>query len=570
MSYNLKKISNTLNQFAIILSQVLHVDVEIADVDLFRVAGSGKLKKKVNQSMKDEGHAYSVALQTSKPQIILNPREDEVCQSCNKRLTCKETFEISYPIMVKSEVIGVIGFVCYTKQQRIRIMKNLNEYCVFLEKISKFIALDISDAIEYENQILVVNVLNTVLNEINFGILVLNSDSKINMFNHKANKLLGIATDNATKNIKIQPVLHDKKISNEYIITVNKDIYHVIGTKYDTGIKEFETILFIYESRIITSTNNVKGAQILGVNRLIGNSLPINNLKSSIHEMAYFKSNVILHGEVGTEVRDVVLAIYEESTLSKKQFFEFNCASFTEQDIEKALFGSMEDNKASIGILEKASKHTLWLKNIDALPLHVQTKLVDLLETEIIYKQKFKIKEVTPARFISSTEKDIISLVEEGLFRQDLYYLLAVHSIAIPPLRERSLDIIKLAKLFLKRHLKVIPNVKFELTSDFQNAITLYSWPGNILQLNNVMEKVAIKVLDSSIIDKTSLPFEIREGIEDVYAENKSIENHERELIEKSLNQYGTSVKAKQQVAKELGISIATLYRKIRYYKLIK
>lgn len=562
MTYTIRNASSRLNQFAVIMSQVLHVDVEIADSDLFRVAGTGKLKKKINQSMSGEGHAYSLAIKTGRPQIISNPRFDQVCLECSKRLACKETFEISYPIKIQSDVVGIIGLVCYTNQQRMRIQKNLNEYCEFLKKISEFIALDIIGNTHSENQSILINVLNTILSDINIGVLVLDSHNSISMINKKAAVLLDV-TNKAAAKISVQNIPNVNGTSSEYIVNMNEDIYHVFGKIFDTGIKENNIILFLYDSRVITTKDaSNKYKNILGVNRIIGKSHVIEELKNNISRINYFKINTLLDGEQGVETREAALAVYEESTLSQKKFFELNCASYSAAELERILFG---DSKT--GLLEKASGHTLWLNNIDALSIETQSKLIDIFETDLFENSKSN-KVPLKTRFISSTHKNLSVLIGDGLFKQELYYYLSPYRITIPPLRDRGSDIIRLAKIFLKRSLKHLFDNPFTFDDECRDCLISYSWPGNILELRNSMEKVAIGLPANGIIGIDLLPSHITSCFKIPTTNHTSGPPTEKELINNLLKKYGSSLNGKEQAAEALGMSIATLYRRIKQYEL--
>lgn len=153
MSEGLRSIQKDVLKYARVLSRILKVDVEIVDSKLNRIAGTGSFEKKVNADMSDEGYVYRTVLQTGEKKIIRNPGMHEICMRCPKRYQCEETFEISTPIKIGDEVIGVIGFVCFNRQQRDRIMEDLDTYIEFLDQIADLISSKVLEEIEKEKTI---------------------------------------------------------------------------------------------------------------------------------------------------------------------------------------------------------------------------------------------------------------------------------------------------------------------------------------------------------------------------------------------------------------------------------
>ena len=124
----LNKIKDGISKYAETISQVINIDVEIMSKDLMRIAGTGRLKEKVGLDMAGESHVYEQVLKTGNTEIILSPREEEICQTCPSKYTCTEVLEISTPIMFNSEPIGVIGLICFDEKQKEEFISKKDSY----------------------------------------------------------------------------------------------------------------------------------------------------------------------------------------------------------------------------------------------------------------------------------------------------------------------------------------------------------------------------------------------------------------------------------------------------------
>lgn len=203
------------------------------------------------------------------------------------------------------------------------------------------------------------------------------------------------------------------------------------------------------------------------------------------------------------------------------------------------------------------------------MPSYLQVKLLRVLERKEITRlgsnQVIKID----VRLIAATNKNMEELVTKGEFREDLYYRLNVIPIKLPPLRERKEDIKILAKNFIDKYSSILNKTVSDIDQNFWRKMEEYSWPGNVRELQNSMEYVVNMMKYTEVINFRLLPPKVlgKHIIADE-EENFNLEHMEKRMIEKLLNIYGYSPEAKQEIAKKLGIGIATLYRKIKVYEL--
>ncbi len=289
-------------------------------------------------------------------------------------------------------------------------------------------------------------------------------------------------------------------------------------------------------------------------------------------------TTVLIQGESGTGKELVAWAIHEKSPRRDKPFLEINCAGLSETLLESELFGhekgAFTDAKTlKRGLLEVADGGTVFLDEVGDMPMSVQAKLLRVLETKS-FRRVGGTRELTvDVRMIAATNKDLAKAVEQGAFREDLYYRLKVMPLLVPPLRERGKDILILADLFVKEFNHLLKKKVRGYSPEAQALLLAYPWPGNVRELKNVTERAMILCLKETL-EPIHLPQELQglagpqlpiPGPQMPDRTLLSLEELEREHIQKVL----TSVQGnRSQAARILGISRSTLQDKIKKYRL--
>jgi two-component system NtrC family response regulator len=308
---------------------------------------------------------------------------------------------------------------------------------------------------------------------------------------------------------------------------------------------------------------------------IIGKSKPVQAAIDLAVKVACTDTTVLLTGETGTGKEVFANAIHQNSTRKNKNFIAINCSAFSHDLLESELFGhtagaftgATADKK---GLLEEGDKGTVFLDEIGEMPIDLQAKLLRVLENgEFIKVGSPKITKVD-IRLIAATNRNLADEIKNGRFRQDLFYRLSIFTIPLPALRERVQDIPVLANWFLKSFsLKMNKKIN-EMSPEYMQLLKLHSWPGNIRELKNILERSVILENDA-VLTPGSLPYEMRQGN---YTENSteqvalsafSLAAAEKLHIQKVLNYTGNN---KAETARLLSIGIATLYRKIEEYRL--
>ncbi|HAS79521.1 MAG TPA: transcriptional regulator [Fusobacteriaceae bacterium] len=353
-------------------------------------------------------------------------------------------------------------------------------------------------------------------------------------------------------------------------------------------IKEFNKLIFPALQNLSVLKEKRKLEKKLSdteeIKEIVGQSTKIKEIKNLIDKIAESDLTVLVSGENGVGKELIAAEIYKKSDRRKKSFMVINCASMSSDIIESELFGYERDvfpgsGSGKVGILEEADGGTVFLDEITGLDIKAQAKLLRVIEYgEFRRVGGNKTKKVN-IRFIVSTNKNLKQEVESGKFRSDLYHRLTAFPIEMAPLRERKEDIPLLANYFLN---KIVIDIHREMpiiSSDTMKYLMEYSYPGNIRELKNIIERMIILSTDK-VIGIEDLPLEIKMKSDTL--ENKTIIGLGplKEILEKELYNLADVEKVviatalqktrwnKQETAKLLGIGRTTLYEKIRRYKL--
>ena len=282
-------------------------------------------------------------------------------------------------------------------------------------------------------------------------------------------------------------------------------------------------------------------------------------------------ATVLLTGETGTGKEVFAQAIHQASTRAKANFVAINCSAFSKDLLESELFGHKAGSftnatKDQKGLFEEAHQGTLFLDEIGEMPIGLQAKLLRVLETGTF----FKIGETKPTqvnvRIIAATNRNFDKEIKAGHFREDLYYRISVFEIRLPALRERMEDIPVLAEHFRAQFAATSLNPVQSIARETLACMQHYSWPGNIRELRNTMERALILCTGVSL-QVEDLPGEVQQKSEQTRQETTALDlaSIEKQHIQKVL-EYTKGNKTK--TAELLGIALTTLYRKMADYNL--
>jgi len=306
------------------------------------------------------------------------------------------------------------------------------------------------------------------------------------------------------------------------------------------------------------------------VTKMIGESDAIRNVREMIDKVAKTDANVLILGENGTGKEIAAREIHNKSKRQDKIFMSVDMGSLSESIFESELFGHIKgaftDAKESRkGRFQAASGGSLFLDEIGNLSSTMQSKLLSALQNRKVTPLGSNKEDEIDIRLISATNSNLLNLVDEGLFREDLLYRINTVVIEIPPLRERGKDILLLADYYLKKFVQKYAKQLMVLNEEVKALLMAYSWPGNIRELSHCIERAVI-LNDKKVLEINDFQLENKSNNNTIGDKAISLEEAEKILIESAMRRNKGNI---SHVARELNIGRQTLYRKIEKYNLL-
>lgn len=301
---------------------------------------------------------------------------------------------------------------------------------------------------------------------------------------------------------------------------------------------------------------------------MVGDSTAMRQILALIGKVAPTPSNVLIIGESGTGKELIARAVHESSDRVNAPFVPINCAAIPEALLESELFGHVKGSFTGAvankeGLLKTADEGTIFLDEIGDMPMSVQAKLLRATESREIQPVGSTRRIPISARIVAATNRNLKQRIEDGLFREDLYYRLAVVEIDLPPLRERPEDIPRLVQHFVEKYSRELARDCVGVESEALRLLMGHPWKGNVRELENTIERSMI-LSEGNMIGVGDLPEAVR-GARPVDPAScgtlaQAVRRFERGFIDRTLDICGAD---KRMAAKRLGISLSSLYRKL-------
>lgn len=313
--------------------------------------------------------------------------------------------------------------------------------------------------------------------------------------------------------------------------------------------------------------------QKFGLDQIIGQSKQMKDVFAKIQRAAPVDSTVLILGESGTGKELVAQALHHNSNRKKGPFVAVNCAAVPATLVESELFGHVRGaftgaTDRRVGRFEQADGGTLFIDEIGDFELGLQAKLLRVLETLTLTPVGGHEDRKVDVRVIAATSRDIRKMLEDGTFREDLYYRLNVVTINLPPLRQRTDDIPILVDHFLREISLQKHTAPRRISPEVMRRFEAYRWPGNVRELRNTLERMMV-LAEGEVLTEKDLPEEVLAASNDLaapkeLAANLTMDELEKLAITKALEQCGGN---RTHAAERLGISVRTLQRKLRHYE---
>ena len=309
--------------------------------------------------------------------------------------------------------------------------------------------------------------------------------------------------------------------------------------------------------------------ETLTAQRIVGQSLPMRQLRALIERVAASMAPVLISGETGTGKELVAVAIHTDGPRGKKPFVAINCAALPEPLLESELFGHARGAftgaaQARRGLFVEADGGTMFLDEVGDLPLPLQGKLLRVLQSGEVRPVGSETSRTVDVRIIAATHKDLSVLVDSGLFREDLFFRLDVLRVPVPPLRERTDDLPSLVEHFLEKSLeRASRSILAGFEADALDYLAAHAWPGNVRQLQNLIERLVVTA-GSPLAQLTDVQHALASArepdpIAPLLRKPTTLAELERRYIEGILQKVGGN---KPKASEILGIDLSTLYRR--------
>lgn len=571
------KVQATVAHFTQLLHRVLHLEVEVIDNHYVRVAGTGIYGYDLGEVPNTNSSLLRSVIESKKEQVVLHARLDPLCKDCDGRDCCHEMAFIGVPVLHDDKCLGVISLIATTPEQYQRLCDNSQVFTQYIKHIS---ALVISNLTRHGSaSVRDTQLFSRLVAAMDQGVMVLDDLNRVVLCNENALNFLGVPEDTLVgQRIDLQPLTFSAIARNgfvQYHLQCN-DIKKT-ATCQLLSVDNHRLLLFAFHQSHLLDGEQRNHSEVK-IEQIIGDSFQMQTVKRLIAQVASSPSSIMITGESGTGKEVVARAVHRLSTRHAKPFIAINCAAIPENLLESELFGYTKGAftgaapGGKIGLIQSAQGGTLFLDEIGDMPLILQAKLLRVLETRELQPVGANHTVKVDIRVISATNQKLDQKITDGQFREDLFYRLNVIPVPLPPLHERQGDIELLMHFFLNLHSQRIGKAYPGVNSDVILAFQRYRWPGNVRELSNLIEYLVNIVPTGEVIDSAmlppsfhTLPVPTSSQPRDLPLNNgASLKSIERTLIEEALIRKAN----KRAIAEELGIGVATLYRKIKKYGL--
>lgn len=502
--------------------------------------------------------------------LVTEPGKMPSCIGCRFNEHCPSTMEILCCIHSGTEVAGVISFTSFTKEGQKRISENTDIYLNAITKLSSLIGEYLQQFSGDSTAADTEKLIESLMSLCEQPLLLTDPNGVVLRYNQLADKILKFCNVSSTS---LRQIFSEDMARR---ITSGNDLFEKKASIGENTAK--------VTTRSIYSQNHLHSILVRLSNefyenlpesgafeRLIGSSHAFVHIQNLIKRVADSPTPILITGETGTGKELVARSFHEQSRRNKYPFVAINCSSIPENLFESELFGYEEGSftgakkGGKMGRIEMAQGGTLFLDELGEMPLSVQPKLLRVLQEYELERVGSTKKIHLDIRIVAATNRDLREMIKEGKFREDLFYRISVINVKLPPLRDRKEDIIPISLNYLERLKTKMTTPLRTISHEAEQAFLSYSWPGNIRELQNVVEYAA-NLCDSDTLTLADLPEHMR-GLEECPDTEKQKEtplpDSQKKQILDLLSTYGHTLEGKKKIAADLGISLRTLYRKL-------
>ncbi|MEA4987301.1 MAG: sigma 54-interacting transcriptional regulator [Anaerovorax sp.] len=567
---------------AVIIGSVLEMEILVCDHNRKLI---GDTEDDQETEYINENSILTTVMEQRKT-IIIDDKNAQCkgCQICTKKENCPVKAIIGFPIQKGDRVYGAMGIYASSYHMTERLLNKKKFFIEFISNMSDLLISKLEEKQENVELKAFQKKFSRIVESIDIPILGLDENREVIHCNKRFRDLFQISERKAPNGAQLLKALKQPDFI-DFINNCSQDSQK----EFTFSIRGKETLILV-EVDAIDISRDFRGALIYfkkvedlydevnrvtnnyttcAIDEIIGESPAIRKLKEDARKFAGSDSTILIQGESGTGKGLLARAIHSESSRSSGPFVVVNCAAIPDNLLESELFGHEEGaftgsmRGGRVGKFELANKGTLFLDEIGELPIHLQPKLLRAVQEKKIERVGGRTDIHVDIRIIAATNKNLEDMMLCGEFREDLYYRLNVIPLVVPPLRERPQDISLMIESFMKYYASILNRNIDGIEKEAERYLLSYPWKGNVRELQNIIE-YAVNAAKSTWIVVDDLPDRIINGDEVTEkVQIRKLKDVEAFYIQEALKAFGDDIHGKDKAAKALGISRATLYRKI-------
>lgn len=560
---NLLHIKDIALKYSQAISTILDIDVIIIDSEYNKIAYTSRNVS--NQLPVTRTSVIGEVLTTGKVLIIEDNKKYPICKNCVDSSQCRISGMISVPIMYSGRPVGAVALLV-PKNMKTAIFDKVGPAIDFVESMADLLSFRLKNMEDYENLERTKSERETIINTIEEGLLSLDGRNEVSFCNDQFLKYFNIDEDilgrdagDVFKNSTISNMIlspKDKQVKSLFIEDKGQSFRGIVSKKnvVVNGAKEGTLLSFRSLRDSHWSYSSVMDRyKTLSFDKLrTGDQSMIDTIEKA-KGFAIEGCNVLIESEGGLEDMEIARSMHNFSDRSKERFVKMDCKGKTYIDLENELFGV--DRNPLLGALNLANQGTILIRDIDQCPLYLQKDILDVIKYRKNPRNQVE-HEVIDIRFIFHTSRDLKELASKRMFNDELHYRLMENKVLIPPLRARKNDLPHIIEGRIRE--LAIRHGKSELKFD-RGALELlncHSWPGNFTELDKTLETIIFNAEDRDVAEEDIMSYGF-------FREEENSCNLDV-IEEKLLKQLVSDRMSKEAIAERMGISRATLYRKLK------
>lgn len=564
---DLKNLKFDLNNVVSTISNLTDMEYAIFNVNAELISSTKEYSERKGQIV----HTASIDEVLTQGNVIVNkPGMMPSCEGCRFVKNCPSKIEILSCIKLNDTSIGVVSLTSFSQEGHNIIEENVKNYMEILKYISNLVSMFAANENTKKEKRLMKHIIEEVIESSNHNHLILNNEGLLMYWDSGIINLFSYC-DLYTQSIDL---MFPKEITNWIFSSTKACQKYCVSDKFEGVIEltpiKVENDISGYSLQLNKSDKKLEPISNLdSLGAIITRNSKMDEIKNIVIKLTNSKSSVLITGETGTGKELVAKALHYSGDRAHSPFIPINCANIPDSLFESEIFGYEEGaftgarKGGKPGLFETANGGCIFFDEIGEMPVHLQAKLLRVLQDNNIRRLGSTNSFPVDVRVIAATNKDLEDMIIEGTFREDLFYRLSVIPIDLPPLRKRVEDIDILTIHFIEKYsLRLDKNVT-DISKAALGLIKSYSWPGNIRELENAIE-YAINMEETNTIQAHNLPQKLRDTKNTELDLKDAITQREIDLITDTLNKYGWDSKGKNKASEVLGISTRTIYRRLK------